>query len=183
MDGVAKMLSKSDVERLKGINLRPVVDNEEHLGNIWRLYFWFSLECFLAFMAASVQYTGCFIWIIRYFEILPFPSRRRNLLSKSWSLQLNSTATEANRFGAFGRLCVRTVLHVLNKQKVGRGPKGFENLQAIGELFAKELMGHAADAASVRATEDSQQSVRDVLTASPQELALLQNQHMQIGEW
>ena len=78
---------------------------------------------------------------------------------------------------------MRTVLHVLNKEKVGREPKGFENLQAIGELFAKELMGHAADAASVSATEDSQQSVRDVLTASPQELALLQNQHMQIGEW
>ena len=104
-------------------------------------------------------------------------------MSKSWALQLKSTATEANRFGPFGRLCVRTVLHVLNKEKVGREPKGFENLNAIGELYAKELMGHESEAASHSVSDESQQSVRDVLKATPQELALLQNQHMQMGEW
>ena len=45
VDGVAKMLSKADVERLKCSNLRPVADNAEHLGNIWMLSL-FCLECF-----------------------------------------------------------------------------------------------------------------------------------------
>ena len=39
MDGVAKMLSKADVERLKGINLRPVVDNAEHLWQYLEVIF------------------------------------------------------------------------------------------------------------------------------------------------
>ena len=142
-------------------------------------------QCFLAFVAVCVQafVAGSSAPCMSCFEIRSFPFRRRSLLSKSWELQSKSTATEANRFGAFGRLCVRTVLHVLNKEKVGREPKGFENLNAIGELFAKELMSHAPDALSMTSTDDSQQSVKDVLTASAQELALLQNQHMQIGEW
>ena len=38
VDGVAKMLTKADVERLRQSNLRPVVDNAERLGQISMFY-------------------------------------------------------------------------------------------------------------------------------------------------
>lgn len=71
----------------------------------------------------------------------------RTLLSKSFHLAENSPATEANRYGPFGRLCARVVLHLLGKEKMGREPQlKDETLESFGERFCRELMGHEAEA-------------------------------------
>ena len=109
----------------------------------------------------------------------------RTLLSKSFHLAENSPATEANRYGPFGRLCTRVVWHLLGKEKMGREPQlKDETLESFGERFCRELMGHEAEARQQSQSEDSQASaVVDVRNMRAVDTALLQNQHMQLEEW
>lgn len=109
----------------------------------------------------------------------------RTLLSKSFHLAENSPATEANRYGPFGRLCARVVLHLLGKEKMGREPQlKDETLESFGERFCRELMGHEAEATQQSQNEDSQASeVVDVRNMRAVDTALLQNQHMHLEEW
>lgn len=97
----------------------------------------------------------------------------------------NSPATEANRYGPFGRLCARVVLHLLGKEKMGREPQlKDETLESFGERFCRELMGHEAEATQQSQNEDSQASeVVDVRNMRAVDTALLQNQHMHLEEW
>ena len=91
-----------------------------------------------------------------------------------------SKSAESQTVGAFGRLCVRVCLHVLNKEKAGREPDGFEDLQQIAGKFAEDLQGMAPMQAEASSSTDIQ--VSNVLSASKAELALLQNKHIKVGE-
>ena len=83
--------------------------------------------------------------------------------------------------GAFGRLCVRVCLHVLNKEKAGREPDGFEDLQEIAGKFTEDLQGMAQVQAAASPSSTAIQ-VSNVLSASKAELALLQNKHIKVNE-
>ena len=105
----------------------------------------------------------------------------RQVLKDAWALYVASKSAESQTVGAFGRLCVRVCLHVLNKEKAGREPDGFEDLQQIAGKFAEDLQGMAHMQAEASASSTDIQ-VSNVLSASKAELALLQNKHIKVGE-
>jgi len=105
----------------------------------------------------------------------------RQVLQDVWALYVASNATESQTVGAFGRLCVRVCLHVLNKEKAGREPDGFEDLQEIAGKFTEDLQGMAQVQAAVSPSSTDIQ-VSNVLSASKAELALLQNKHIKVNE-
>jgi hypothetical protein len=61
------------------------------------------------------------------------------MLSQCWdNMQANPMATfEKNK--VFGRLCLRTTLHLLSKEKSGRDTTEFANLQEIRDAFTEDL--------------------------------------------
>ena len=102
----------------------------------------------------------------------------RELLQDSWSM-MKRTSEEANHYGAFGRLCCRVCLFLTNKQRFSRDNVEYQSLTEIAAIFTKELK----DGPPVAAPSETvvERSV-DVLTASGTEKALLQNQHLKMGE-
>ncbi|CAL1171611.1 unnamed protein product [Cladocopium goreaui] len=104
-------------------------------------------------------------------------------LADGWEVIQKSTAEQATKLAAFGRLCTRLTLHVLKKEKHGREPAGHESINAICTLFAADLAGGAKP--SVRKEEAKptvELEVKNVLASTPAELALLQNPHMKQGQ-
>eukprot|EP00435_Cladocopium_sp_Y103_P045461 s1274_g13.t1 len=89
------------------------------------------------------------------------------------------------KVACYGRLCVRSTLHLTGKEKMGREPKGFESLSTIAKLFIEELdkvKGPMATGSAASATEDDEGlKVEDLVGASPAQVALLKNEHMKIG--
>lgn len=102
----------------------------------------------------------------------------RELLQDSWSM-MKRTSEEANHYGAFGRLRCRACLFLTNKQRLSRENVEYQSLTEIAAIFTKELK----DGPPVAAPSETvvERSV-DVLTASGTEKALLQNQHLKMGE-
>ena len=94
---------------------------------------------------------------------------------------MSSAAGESQKVAAYGRLCVRVCLHVVGKEKVGREPAGFKDLHEIAEKFAEELQNPLPVQAPA-ASSSSDLPVTNVFTASPAELALVQNQHIKVNE-
>ena len=85
----------------------------------------------------------------------------------------------------YGRLCVRSILHFTGKDKMGKKPKGFENLDAIAKLFIEEMdkgKDNTLAAFSTAASNDDGLKVENLVGASPAQVALLQNEHMKIGQ-
>ena len=85
----------------------------------------------------------------------------------------------------YGRLCVRSILHLAGKEKMGKKPKGFENLDAIAKLFIEEMdkgKDNTLAAFSTAASNDDGLKVENLVGASPAQVALLQNEHMKIGQ-
>ncbi|CAL1159306.1 unnamed protein product, partial [Cladocopium goreaui] len=104
-------------------------------------------------------------------------------LADGWEVIQKSTAEQATKLAAFGRLCTRLTLHVLKKEKHGREPAGHESISAICILFAADLAGGAKP--SVRKEEAKptvELEVKNVLASTPAELALLQNPHVKQGQ-
>ena len=103
-------------------------------------------------------------------------------MADGWEVIQKSTAEEATKLAAFGRLCTRLTLHVLKKEKHGREPAGHESINAICTLFAADLAGGAKP--SVRKEEAKptvELEVKNVLASTPAELALLQKSAHEAG--
>lgn len=92
---------------------------------------------------------------------------------------MKKTSEEANHYGAFGRLRCRVCLFLTNKQRLSRENVEYQSLTDIAALFTKELKDGPPSAATEETVEE--RSI-DVLKASGTEKALLQNQHLKMGE-
>ena len=105
----------------------------------------------------------------------------RQALADGWEVIQKSTAEQATKLAAFGRLCTRLTLHVLKKEKHGREPAGHESI-SICTLFAADLAGGAKPSRKEEAKPTVELEVKNVLASTPAELALLQNPHMKQGQ-
>ena len=92
-DGIAKLLNKSDLEKLKHMKGNVVTVAESTMAYGWKVL---------------------------------------------QQAQLNGLSPAVGH-GVFGKFLVRCILKILDKEKYGREPKGFESLVEINELFCEEL--------------------------------------------
>ena len=95
-DGIAKLLTKTDMEKLKSKGMqKQLVLAEQGMALAW------------------------------------------DVLEKA-GLPLQAS------HGIFGKLLTRTILHLCDKHKLGREPKGFPSFEAINEKFAMEVRAKQA---------------------------------------
>lgn len=100
------------------------------------------------------------------------------LLLDSWSLHQKQPSHHMDN--CFGRLCIRCMVHVLNK-----GPsatienKTYESLAAIVACFAKEV--HEPPSQKASSASASTDKVVDLISAKPHHVAMLQNSHMSLN--
>ncbi|OLP78563.1 hypothetical protein AK812_SmicGene41254 [Symbiodinium microadriaticum] len=81
---------------------------------------------------------------------------------------------------AFGRLLVRSVLHLCNKEKSGREAICFDSLASIVRKFTEEAKGQQSSASNASARQEDQ--VVDLLSMqNAGQQALLQNKHLVVG--
>ena len=81
----------------------------------------------------------------------------------------------------FGRLCVRAVLLLVRKQKLGRETKTWESFDSIRDRFAEEIMGpKAAQQSPARPAEPPASGPVNLLDASKASMILMQNKHLEI---
>ena len=91
------------------------------------------------------------------------------LVADSW--QICNSEEMAGKERAFGKLCVRAVLHVMGKEKFGVEKKTYSNLSEIACASADELQGVAA-AAQQTSEKKASTVVTNVLAQKPCEVAL-----------
>ena len=98
-------------------------------------------------------------------------SQQKHQLQGAWPIVAKSTVEDQNHsYKCFGRLCTRTTLFLVGKQKHSRESKSYEDLGQILEAFTQEMAKtHTCEA-------------KEVLSASAQDMALIQNPHMKPGE-
>ena len=105
------------------------------------------------------------------------------LLADSWELLQSCGLEESARVGAYGRLAVRLILKLTGKEKLGKEPAGFENFQDIAKLFAAELQKTAkVKAASSSSDTASDMKVHNLIETDAAQVALLKNNHMEVGK-
>ncbi|CAK9100239.1 unnamed protein product, partial [Durusdinium trenchii] len=106
-----------------------------------------------------------------------------DLLSQGWA-SCQKVANKALNEMSFGKFCVRLVLHALQKEKFSRDGLSFDSFQAIVEELSVDLEGGehvpSSSVAAVKATDAHK--VKDLLKASPDEVAMLQNSHIIVGK-
>ena len=101
------------------------------------------------------------------------------LLLDSWSLHQKQPSH--HRDNCFGRLCIRCMVHVLNK-----GPsasienKTYESWAAIVACFANKEI-HEPPSKKASSASSSNEKVMDLISAKPHDVAMLQNSHMSLN--
>ena len=103
-----------------------------------------------------------------------------SLLKDAWVKCCNAENTNLASL-AFGKMCVRMCLLLLGKQKFSRDKYEVDSFAQIIELFAADLAGEPTMAAPTHAKDQEQGKVKDLLQASPAEVALLQHKHIKLG--
>lgn len=88
---------------------------------------------------------------------------------------------------AFGRASVHMVLHLLGKEKLAK-KETFESITEIVEAFQQELKDGASSLVQLALPADASASsapgpdVKDLVTCSNKEIAMLQNDHIKQGD-
>lgn len=102
------------------------------------------------------------------------------ILKEAWK-QDDTHVGPQKKAMAFGKLSVRMCLLLLGKQKFGRDPL-VETFEEITQLYAEELVGKKPEVLLTSSSKGKKsEPVRDLLNASSQEVALLQNSHLHLG--
>lgn len=95
----------------------------------------------------------------------------------------NQKAQESHYQKAFGKLAVRTMLFICQKQKHSKEGKCWASMPEILEQFTTDCRSPEANKVSAPAVPETEASeVQDLLTATPATMALLQNRHLKIGQ-
>ncbi|CAL1171130.1 unnamed protein product [Cladocopium goreaui] len=144
IDGFAKILSKSDLDRLKSNQTIPkTMEAETILADAWN-----TIE----------KLANCD--------------------------QANSQKIQEGHYQkCFGKLAIRVILFICQKQKNSRETnKHWTSIQEILEQFKKDCESTECSQSSAAApTEPETREVKDLLTATPETMALIQNNHLKIG--
>lgn len=107
--------------------------------------------------------------------------KMEGLLSDAWcQCQKDLDKEPSTKAFAFGKLCVRMVLLLLSKQKYGRDPE-IDSFEDVLALFAEDLLNKKKVAGESSASKDRALKVEDLLHASPAQVCLIQNSHLEIG--
>lgn len=109
----------------------------------------------------------------------------RTLLLNSWKLYTASLAPESVKVTAFGRLCVRCVLHLTGKEKMGPEPKGFASFGEMAHLFTQELSQTVMTPASGSTQQEQDKDtlkVENMVEAPASQVASHHNSHLEIGK-
>ena len=107
------------------------------------------------------------------------------VLANSWIWLSSKALTPERQCQLFGRLCIRVVFHLLKKEKLCAMENDvYEDLQSISDQCVKEASGIPASSAAASAAQQSEDSMdaQDLLSSKPAQIALLQHQHLKIGE-
>ena len=102
------------------------------------------------------------------------------LLKDAWVVTQNAPLKDAERYTIFGRCCVRTVLYLSQKQRLGRENKEWNDLAEINQALATELLGPKGTSSSA-APSASPSKVANLLEASPSTVAMMQHPHLEVG--
>ena len=159
------------------------------------MYFLFRMHRRFATMLSSHKQTDGFQKIVSVSDIqrLKTAAMRETLdsfeilVKDSWELCSSAQVTGASLERVFGKLCVRATLFVLGKDGKDKGgtDKHFADLPEIACAFASELKKGktetSASKGSQAASSTGSSSVTNVLECKPEEVALMQNSHMQLG--
>ncbi|CAK9118179.1 unnamed protein product [Durusdinium trenchii] len=100
------------------------------------------------------------------------------ILRGGWT-QAKDVVDKSHAYSCFGRLCVRLVLFLVQKEKHSRD-EPYASSEDIVEKFSQELKGtleHASGSARMTVAP----SARNLLEASATELAFLQNAHIKLN--
>ena len=107
------------------------------------------------------------------------------LLAKSWHLvEMAKHMQDLKKLSVFGRLCIRVVLFVCQKQKMSRESKVWESFQQITDQFASEMLcppDPSTPEAKKPTASASKPAFQDLLQADDVAVALLQHQQLEIG--
>ena len=169
VDGISKLLSKADSEKLRAAGKRDAVNKAEYLGVSSRYCFYSKLGDVYGFLF--------------FFHIILYQANTRQLLEDAWNVHQKQHTSE-HSIGAFGRACVRVALHLLQKEKLGPEPHGYKDLTAIADKFAVEVaQGQQVVETAASSSMSGGSAVVNLLEATPVQKALLQNPHMQEKAW
>ena len=106
-----------------------------------------------------------------------------DLLAKGWQSCQKAADLVLGEM-CFGRFCVRVALYALQKEKHARDGFCFESFQAIVEELSMELENSAGapTSSAVDAKDGEALKVKDLVQADPNEVAMLQNDHIIVGK-
>ena len=118
---------------------------------------------------------------------LPMTTKAEQMLVDAWTIHQSIHEGQAKHMdthhvdNCFGRLCIRTILHLCNKAKTGsKECKEFASLEAIVEAFTTEVY-KTSEPQAAEASKSDEKPMVDILSAKPHVVALLQNSHMTMG--
>ncbi|CAE7441057.1 unnamed protein product [Symbiodinium sp. CCMP2592] len=124
---------------------------------------------------------------LRQAACLPMTTKAEQMLQDAWGIHQSIHEGQGKHIdghhvdNCFGRLCIRTILHLCNKAKTGsRECREFASLEVIVEAFSTELYKDSP-ASGAEASKSDEKPMVDVLSAKPHVVALLQNAHMTMG--
>ena len=108
-----------------------------------------------------------------------------SMLADCWQLvqsQLPAATAENHKktvhlYRCFGKLCIRTTLFNLKKQKLAPDELTFQSLSEILERFTQELQG----VTPTQASSSRPATIQDAVKAQPYQAMLLQNSHIKVG--
>jgi hypothetical protein len=107
------------------------------------------------------------------------------MLTKAWETYLQMVATnskmELHNTKCFGKFTVRLMLFLTQKQKMSKETKSWDSMHDILAAFTQEVQDPPTSSSGTEepATAEALE-VKDILKASPKEVAQLQNHHMKI---
>ena len=105
----------------------------------------------------------------------------RQMLLDCWKLKEQAPAN-VSKVASFGKLCVRAVLHLLGREKMGREPKGFHDLKEIGRQFVDDLNSTGKKAECDDSKKDEGLTTHNLVDASASQVAMVQNDHMEVNK-
>ena len=106
-----------------------------------------------------------------------------DLLAKGWQSCQKAADLVLGEM-CFGRFCVRVVLYALQKEEHARDGFCVESFQEIVEELSMELENSAGapTSSAVDAKDGEALKVKDLVQADPNEVAMLQNDHIIVGK-
>lgn len=102
------------------------------------------------------------------------------MLSTMWPEALK--VSKEVGYKTFGKACVNMILHLLQKEKIAKAAQ-YESFGAILQEFQDELAGKTAQVVQTPevAAASSSDPIKNLVDCSAQEIAVLQNKHIIVG--